>query len=78
MCESQLIRTSLAAFCAACLFSLAAVAQTSPPRFRVIAFYTGKAETAHISFVDEANRWFPKMAAERGFCLRVHRRIGAS
>lgn len=41
--------------------------QAASPRFNVIAFYTGKSDKAHISFVAEANRWFPKMAAEHGF-----------
>ncbi len=35
--------------------------------FRVIAFYTAKEDPAHISFVHEANRWFPKMAAANHF-----------
>ena len=39
------------------------------PKFRVIAFYTGinESETAHVSFVHEANRWFSKMAARYNF-----------
>lgn len=36
-------------------------------RFRVIAFYTGKSDQAHISFVHEANRWFGEVAPESGF-----------
>jgi uncharacterized protein len=36
-------------------------------RFKVIAFYTAKQDLAHISFVHEANRWFPKMAAKYHF-----------
>lgn len=35
--------------------------------FKVIAFYTAKADMAHISFVHEANNWFPKMAARYNF-----------
>jgi hypothetical protein len=35
--------------------------------FRVVAFYTGKSDLAHISFVHEANRWFPAMAAQHHF-----------
>jgi hypothetical protein len=42
-----------------------AVAQT--PRFKVIAFYNGTWDAAHISFVKEANQWFPQKAAEHGF-----------
>ena len=49
-------------FCAVSIF-----AQTNTPKFKVIAFYTSKSDKAHISFVREANRWFPQMAAEHGF-----------
>jgi len=42
-------------------------AQHAKPLFHVIAFYTAKRDTAHISFVHEANRWFPKMAAQNNF-----------
>lgn len=35
--------------------------------FRVLAFYTARQDAAHISFVHEANRWFPMMAARYGF-----------
>src|ERR1700722_6534821 len=37
------------------------------PQFNVVAFYTGKNDLAHISFVHEANEWFPKMAKENHF-----------
>jgi hypothetical protein len=37
------------------------------PQFKVIAFYTAKNDPAHISFVHEANRWFPQMAAQNNF-----------
>jgi len=36
-------------------------------RFKVIAFYTGRSDQAHISFVNEANRWFPMKATESNF-----------
>jgi hypothetical protein len=36
-------------------------------RYHVIAFYTGKDESAHISFVEEAKRWFGRMAADHNF-----------
>ncbi|HWW40279.1 ThuA domain-containing protein [Pedobacter sp.] len=36
-------------------------------RFKVIAFYTAANDQAHISFVHEANTWFPKMALTYGF-----------
>lgn len=43
-----------------------AIAQKNP-KFHVIAFYTGKNDLAHISFVHEANKWFPKMAEKYNF-----------
>ncbi len=36
----------------------------SKPKFRVIAFFTAKEDQAHISFVYEAERWFPEMAGK--------------
>ena len=41
--------------------------QTPRPLFHVIAFYTAKRDTAHISFVHEANRFFPRIAAQYNF-----------
>ncbi|MFB7559222.1 ThuA domain-containing protein [Streptomyces brevispora] len=37
------------------------------PDFKVIAFYNGTWDAAHISFVQEANRWFPATAAANNF-----------
>ncbi len=45
----------------------ASTAQTPSSSFKVIAFYTAKHDAAHISFVHEANKWFPKMAAKYHF-----------
>ncbi|HEY8833163.1 MAG TPA: ThuA domain-containing protein [Gemmatimonadaceae bacterium] len=42
-------------------------AHYSEPRFRVIAFFTGKQDQAHISFLHEAERWFPATAAKYSF-----------
>src|SRR6516164_6932172 len=42
-------------------------AQTNTASFKVIAFYTAKRDTAHISSVHEANKWFPKIAKEYNF-----------
>ena len=58
------IKTSCIAVLAACLGVSSAFAQQTTPRFKVIAFYTGKADAAHISFVNEARPWFARMAAE--------------
>lgn len=38
--------------------------------FKVTAFYTGKSDRAHISFVSEANRWFPKLAEQYDFTYK--------
>ena len=35
--------------------------------FKVIAFFTAKEDLAHISFVHEANKWFPEIASENNF-----------
>ncbi len=49
-------------------FTTQLFAQKHPsPAFQVIAFYTAKNDLAHISFVHEANQWFPKIAAQYGF-----------
>lgn len=42
-------------------------AQTNMAAFKVIAFFTGKEDQAHISYVAEANKWFPAMAAKYHF-----------
>jgi uncharacterized protein len=42
-------------------------AQTANTSFKIIAFYTAKEDAAHISFVHEANRWFPKIAKQYNF-----------
>jgi hypothetical protein len=61
------ITTGLITFCIVffCLNSLSA--QTDTPKFKVIAFYTARNDKAHISFVHDANAWFPKMAAKYHF-----------
>jgi len=48
------------------IYSSISIAQIQP-KFRVIAFYTAKNDMAHISFVHEANKWFPEMAAKYNF-----------
>jgi hypothetical protein len=47
-------------------FPATILGQNNKP-YRVIAFYTAKQDSAHISFVHEANRWFPRMAATHHF-----------
>jgi hypothetical protein len=48
-------------------FTMLLPAQPTPPSFKVIAFYTAKNDRAHISYVHEANKWFPEMAAKYNF-----------
>ncbi len=51
----------------------AAPAHAGPeaPAFKVIAFYNGTWDAAHISFVKEANEWFPRTAARNNFSYRA-------
>ncbi|TDW52209.1 trehalose utilization protein [Flavobacterium sp. 270] len=56
----------LAVFALVCFTGYSQPKKTNP-KFKVIAFYTGKNDQAHISFVHEANKWFPKMAEEHHF-----------
>lgn len=42
-------------------------AQRKAPRFKVVGFYTAKNDQAHISYVQEANKWLAKAAAENNF-----------
>ncbi|MGY4384071.1 hypothetical protein ACVWYN_001097 [Pedobacter sp. UYP24] len=42
-------------------------AQSAKKKFNVIAFYTGKEDQAHVSYVHEANKWFPKMGMKYNF-----------
>lgn len=41
--------------------------QGKRPGFKVIAFYTGKNDQAHVSFVKEANRWFSELSVKAHF-----------
>jgi hypothetical protein len=56
---------------ALCLSAWGLRAQSAVPEFKVIAFYTGKSDLAHISFVNEANKWFPEKAAEFHFSYQA-------
>lgn len=63
--------TGVAAVCVAWLLASCVQAQADPPRYHVLAFYTGKDDAAHVSFVGEAQRWFARMSAERGFSFEA-------
>jgi len=57
----------LAIVLAANLGSLSLRAKAASPAFKVIAFYPGTTEQAHLSFVREANRWFTEAARQSDF-----------
>ncbi len=57
---------SLAACVLSAFYWLQPVSPASA-RFRVLAFYIGARDRAHISFVREANRWFPELARAQHF-----------
>jgi hypothetical protein len=64
------VRIKTYALCMLCLCVLNvahAQKKTTAPKFKVIAFYTGKEDQAHISFMHEANKWFPEMAKKHNF-----------
>jgi hypothetical protein len=48
-------------------FLSSAIAQENKPAFKILAFYTAKQDLAHISFVHEANNWFPAMGEKYHF-----------
>ncbi|WP_235921625.1 ThuA domain-containing protein [Lentzea tibetensis] len=51
----------------AALALLASVLVSPQAGFKVLAFYNGTWDPAHISFVKEANPWFGRAASENGF-----------
>jgi uncharacterized protein len=63
----QKIQKRMIIFCLLCHCFANAMAQTNNAAFKVIAFFTGKEDQAHISYVHEANSWFPAMAAKYHF-----------
>ena len=50
-----------------CFCVIVLPAQIKSSHFKVIGFYTGKNDLAHISFVHEANQWFNKMGEQYHF-----------
>nr|WP_062338830.1 ThuA domain-containing protein [Herbidospora sakaeratensis] len=55
----------------AALFGLVLIAVLAPPAqaapFKVLAFYNGTWDAAHIDFTKDAKEWFPSAAAQNGF-----------
>lgn len=60
------MQKKLIAFCLLFCGFVNATAQSNAT-FKVITFFTGKSDQAHISFAEEANKWFPAMAAKYNF-----------
>ncbi|MEZ4993746.1 MAG: ThuA domain-containing protein [Saprospiraceae bacterium] len=54
-------------FFSSCLTKKAVVQEP----FKVISFYTAKNDRAHISFVNEANKWFAEKSTEFGFSYQA-------
>ncbi|WP_084580312.1 ThuA domain-containing protein [Kutzneria sp. 744] len=67
--KSRLARAVVAALSTVLLLSTAANAPAAPqaPQFKVIAFYSGTYDDAHIAFEKEAAVWFPQVAAQYNF-----------
>ena len=68
--RTRLTTMAVAVALGLCAFALGCApraARQSQTRFNVIAFFTGKQDQAHISFLGEAVRWFPEQAARNGF-----------
>jgi uncharacterized protein len=62
--------TSNVLFLVCCLLAFTSFSQTKKSKdkkFKVVAFSTAKHDLAHISFVKEANAWFPSVAKKNGF-----------
>jgi hypothetical protein len=47
------------------LFTILSAHISIAQKFKVLAFYTGKNDLAHISFVKEANTWLEQLAKEK-------------
>ncbi|GIH07769.1 hypothetical protein Rhe02_58360 [Rhizocola hellebori] len=65
------IRSTLASLAAAITAAagllVATADATAAPSFKVLAFYNGTWDAAHIDFVKEARVWFPAAATQNGF-----------
>lgn len=53
--------------CTCCCTFFDSSSQSRAPLFKVIAFFTARNDLAHISYVHEANRWFPSIASQYNF-----------
>ena len=63
----KIMRSKIIVLTLFCICLTVLHAQNKSPQFKVIGFYTGKNDLAHISFVHEANKWFSKMGVQYHF-----------
>lgn len=63
---SQALRIFIALLLLFCMMS-SQTAMARRPEYKVIAFYTGKNDPAHVSFVKEANNWFLETSKKQRF-----------
>lgn len=49
------------------LFTLCTIAVYAQTKFKAVAFFSGRHDQAHISFVREAHQWFGALAQKEGF-----------
>ncbi|MBI1178050.1 ThuA domain-containing protein [bacterium] len=69
--KSRFVRCRAAFLVFALLGGSALHAEEAKPTFHAVAFYTGRSDLAHISFVKEAREWFPRVAKEHGFSFQA-------
>jgi type 1 glutamine amidotransferase len=67
MIDGRSGRTRVAPWLVASVVSLGLTPAATAQQFKVIAFYNGNFDQAHIAFVNEANPWFTARAAEHDF-----------
>lgn len=67
MALEKIMRLKIIALTFFCICITVLHAQNKPHPFKVIGFYTGKNDLAHISFVHEANKWFSKLGVQYHF-----------
>jgi uncharacterized protein len=65
---NKFVKIQVIVFCLFCCYQFSsAIEKNNVPKFKVVAFYTGINDAAHVSFVHEANRWFAQMAVKYNF-----------
>src|SRR5882757_6615340 len=65
--QKRSLLAAVTALCAAAGFIVTSTNASAAPVFKVLAFYNGTFDAAHIDFVKEAREWFPARAAENNF-----------